>query len=252
MTAVDFGRKVGVLALATACFATGSARATGMPVVDISHIGLTMNGWSSQYAQMYAEYAKQLEQLSTQVNQLQTQVKQYQQMYVRGAAYKPEASYREDIASRFPQREMNQGVADRCGDHPKPNMVGEQQRGLCVATVQTQNRRYNAMREFLLDVQKNDLYLGRARAERAAIAEADQGALQANTNKMASIQSKMENDLQNAKYTMDAYNAVLSSLNADTVRLAEEALKNRNGLLGVAAQGAALKLALQTARARER
>jgi hypothetical protein len=62
----------------------------------------------------------------------------------------------------------------------------------------------------------------------------------------------MQNDIQNAKYTMDAYNAALATLNDDMVRSAKAALKNENGLLGTAAQGMVLKGALRAARLRER
>lgn len=256
MSTINVKTKVRVTVMAamtSACLAVvGSAGATGIPVVDGAHVSLTMNGWMSQYTQMYAEYAKQLEQLTTQINQLQTQVKQYQQMMVKGAAYKPKAPFRENIATRFPGRGINDGVTEHCGDKPKNNAVGPQQHSLCIAKVRTQNQQFNAMRQFLLDVQKNDTDLEAARTERAGIAATDQGALQANSNKMVSIQSKMENDLQNAKYTMDAYNAVLMSINNETVRLAEEALRNKNGLLNTAVQGAALKLALRAALARDR
>lgn len=232
--------------------ATNGAGASGIPVVDGVHLGLTGQGWIAQYGQMYAEYAKQLEQLTTQINQLQTQVKQYQQMYVKGTAYKPALAYRENIEQRFPAREIGEGVKEWCGSKPRNNPVGPQQYDYCVATIQTQNRRYNAMRQLLKDVAENDKQLEAARVERENIGETDQGALQANTNKVASIESKMQNDIQNAKYTMDAYDAVLATLQADMVRSAQTALNNKNELLGTAVQGGALKLALRAARSRDR
>lgn len=237
---------------ASSTLAIGGASASGIPVVDGVHLGLTGQGWIAQYGQMYAEYSKQLEQLTTQINQLQTQVKQYQQMYVKGVAYKPALAYRENIEERFPARGISEGVAESCGSKPKNNPVGPQQYDYCVAMVQTQNRRYNAMRQLLKDVAENDKQLEAARQERENIGETDQGALQANTNKVASIESKMQNDIQNAKYTMDAYDAVLATLNSDMVRSAQAALNNRNELLGTAVQGASLKLALRAARERDR
>lgn len=229
------------------------ANAGGMPVIDGIHSGMTMQGWMAQYGQMYAEYGKQLEQYARQVEQLQTQVAQYQQMYVKGTTYKPAPSYRENIEERFPARALGDGVAESCGSSPKNNPVGQQQYNYCVAIIQTQNRRYNAMRQLLQDVAENDQALEEARSEREhGIDPKDQGALQANTNKIMSIQSKMQNDIQNAKYMMDAYDAALATLNTDMVRAANTALKNQNNLLGPAVQGAALKLALQAARQRDR
>ena len=246
-------RSVAIASLAVASvLGANGASATGIPVVDGVHLGLTGQGWIAQYGQMYAEYTKQLEQLTTQINQLQTQVKQYQQMYVKGVAYKPALAYRENIEERFPARAINEGVSEGCGSKPKNNPVGPQQYDYCVAIVQTQNRRYNAMRQLLKDVGENDKQLEAARSERENIGETDQGALQANTNKVASIESKMQNDIQNAKYTMDAYDAVLATLQTDMVRSAQAALNNRNQLLGTAVQGAALKLALRAARSRDR
>lgn len=247
-------RLLAPLALAVVCsLGAGDADAGGIPVIDGIHSGMTMQGWMAQYGQMYAEYAKQLEQYARQVEQLQTQVAQYQQMYVRGTTYKPARSYRENIEERFPARALGDGVAESCGSAPKNNPVGLQQYDYCVAIVQTENRRYNAMRQLLQDVADNDRALEEARSEREyEINPRDQGALQANTNKIVSIQSKMENDLQNARYMMDAYNAVLTTLQADMVRAANTALKNQNNLLGAAVQGAALKLALRAARQRDR
>jgi hypothetical protein len=213
---------------------------------------------ASEYTQLMnnielvTQYAKQVEQYKQQIEQYQTQLKQYQQMYVKGTAYKATPGFRENIENQFPERPINQYVDESCGTAPKENPVGAPQRAYCVATIQTQNRRYNAMRALLKDVAKNDSDLAAASAEREGIQPEDQGALQANTNKIASINSKMQNDVQNAKYTMDAYNAALATLNDDMVRSANAALKNKNNLLGTAVQGAILKVALRAARLRDR
>lgn len=236
----------GVLAGLLAC---GQAVAGGIPVIDVVHSNMTLQGWFNQYGQMYTSYGKQLQQLSTQMEQLQTQMKQYQQMYVKGSVYQPDASHREDIELRFPERKLNDAVEKTCGKGPKRNPVGLQQYENCISVVQTQNRRYNAMREFLKGVAENDRQLAAARSERAAIGESDQGALQANSNKVASIQSKMENDLQNARYTMDGYASVLQSLHENTVFLAKVAFDGKGEAL---VQEGVLKLALQSARTRDR
>lgn len=213
---------------------------------------------ASEYTQLLnnfelvTQYAKQVEQYKQQIQQYQTQLKQYQQMYVKGTAYKATPGFREDVESQFPQRDINQSVDESCGKAAKENPVGATQRAYCVAIIQTQNRRYNAMRALLKDVAKNDADLAAASTERESIQPEDQGALQANTNKIASINSKMQNDVQNAKYTMDAYNAALATLNDDMVRSAKAALKNENGLLGAAVQGLVLKGALRAARLRDR
>jgi DNA repair exonuclease SbcCD ATPase subunit len=213
---------------------------------------------ASEYTQLMnnielvTQYAKQVEQYKQQVEQYQTQLKQYQQMYVKGTAYKATPGFRENIESQFPERPIDQAVDESCGTAPKENPVGTTQGAYCVATIKPQNRRYNAMRSLLKDVAKNDADLAVASSEREKIQPEDQGALQANTNKIAAINSKMQNDVQNARYTMDAYNSALATLNDDMVRSANAALKNQNGLLGTVVQGATLHQALRAARRRDR
>jgi len=201
--------------------------------------------------QLVMHYVKQIEQYQKQVQQYQTQLNQYKQMYVTGAVYKAKPGFREEIEREFPERDLNYKVDDVCRGF-RNNPVGERQREYCVAGVQTRNRRFNTMRKLLKDVAQNDKDLAEVSAERASIAPENQGALQANTNKIAAINSKMQNDLQNAEYTMNAYNAVLTSLQEDTVIAANGALKNQNDLLGTVVQGALLKGALDAARMRDR
>lgn len=212
---------------------------------------------SSEYTQVMNnlqlanQYRQQIQQYQQQIEQYRTQLEQYKQMFIQGTAYKPDPSYREDLDARFPARGVNEGVTEICGSAPKNNPVGPQQFSNCIAKVQTQNRRYNAMRELLKDVAANDKALEEARVERSKIDPQAQGALQANSNKMMSIQSKMQNDVQNGKYTIDAYNQMLEAMNDETARLARQAL-DRENLGRTIVQGAALKLALRAARSRDR
>lgn len=217
------------------------------PPVCASEYTQLMNNY-----ELIMQYKAQIDQYKAQLDQYQTQLKQYEQMYIDGTAYQATPGFREDIEARFPERDINKYVVETCGRAPKNNPVGLQQRDYCVAIVQTQNRRYNAMRALLQDVAKNDADLGKASVERKRIPKENLGALEANTNLITSIHTKMQNDVQSAKYTMDAYNAALATLNADMVRSANAALNNKNDLLGTAVQGATLKLALRAARLRER
>lgn len=249
--------RLGAIPAALALLALSSV-GTLMPRPALAVVPCTPPLCASEYTQLMnnlqlaSQYSQQIQQFQKQIDQYKTQLEQYEQMFVQGLAYKPEPSYREDIDTRFPPRGINEGVTEICGSQPKSNPVGRKQFDNCIAKVQTQNRRYNAMRELLKEVAANDRALEQARTERAGIDPKAQGALQANTNKMMSIQSKMQNDVQNGKYTIDAYNAMLVSLNDETARLARVALHNENGLLNTAVQGAALKLALRAARMRDR
>lgn len=223
------------LAITCAMLCAGSANATGIPVVDGAHLGINQVAWGSNYGQLATQYSKQLQQYQkqlqqylTQINQYKTQIDQYKQMYVKGISYKPAPSYRENIDERFPERDVNEGVAENCGEKAANNPVGPEQRRYCIAIIQTQNRRYNAVRELLNDVKENDKDLADARAEREKIPLENLGELEANTNRITSIQSKMQNDIQNAKYLMDAYEAALATLKNDMVRKADLALFKKN------------------------
>lgn len=207
------------------------------------------------FGQLSTQYAKQVQQLAQQIDQYKQQVKQYQQMGLGDLKFQGNKGYRVNIAAEFPERALDEGKVESCGTKAKNNPVGQQQYGYCVAIVQTQNRRYNAMVKMLKDVEMRDKQLEKAYSDRGTLSgDTDQGKLQTNTNYIEQIQAQMQNDLQNGQYTIDAYTALLTSLNENMVRSANTALKNKNSpsIIDTAIQGAALKIALQGARIRER
>lgn len=210
-------------------------------VIDIPHTLKTSLGWVAQYQQMINDYEKQIEQYKT-------QLKQYQQMQVNGDVYDGGPGYRE----RFNVRNINNGVDKRCGLQPNNNPVGPEQYDYCVAIVRTENRRFNAMANMLQDVSKRDKELQAAVTERKGIGEDEQGKLESNTNRVAALQSQLQNDVQNAQTLMNAYDAALRTLKDDQIQVGNRALKGKSSLLGNATQGLALKLALHAARARDR
>lgn len=221
--------------------AVGDVQAAGIPVIDVPHTIKTALGWIAQYQQMINNYRQEIEQL-------QTLNKQYEQALVNGDTFDGEPGYRE----KFEQRLLNDGVEESCGSEPKNNPVGPQQYDYCVAIVRTENRRFNAMVRMLEDVEERDRQLKEAVEERRRIGKDEQGKLESNTNRILSLQSQLQNDVQNSATLMDAYEAALTSLREDQIRTANTALKSQSTLLGNATQGAALKLALRAARARER
>lgn len=207
------------------------------------------------FGQLTTQYAKQLQQLQQQIQQYEQQVRQYQQMGLGSLKFQGNKGFRVNIAQQFPERDINEGLTEGCGTGAKNNPVGQQQYNYCVAIVQTQNRRYNAMVKMLKDVEMRDKQLEQAYTDRGTLSgDTDQGKLQTNTNYIEQVQAQMQNDLQNGQYTIDAYTALLTSLNENMVRAANTALKNKNkpSILDTAIQGAALKVALQGARIRER
>ncbi|WP_356448005.1 hypothetical protein, partial [Streptomyces sp. NPDC006624] len=84
------------------------------------------------------------------------------------------------------------------------------------------------------------------------------GQVTKNTNQTSQLSVQMDADFQNGKYLLDAYTAVLETLNDDMIAQAEKALKNKkdkNDILGnigsSVVQGALLKGGLQVARSRD-
>ena len=209
-------------------------------VVDLPHTIKTALGWVAQYEQMIEQYKGEIEQL-------QTLNKQYEQAFVRGEVYRGDPGHRE----RFLPRDPDAGVGERCTMKADSGPAAEQQLANCGAIVRMENRRFNAMVAMLEDVGQRDEELREAYAERAGIGEDEQGKLESNTNRILSIQSQLQNDVQNAGALMDAYDAALRSLHEDQVRAANAALKPPHPAAGVV-QGAALRVALRAARSRER
>lgn len=208
-------------------------------VVDVPHTVKTALGWVAQYQQMIEDYKRQFEQL-------QTLNKQYEQALVTGQAYSGSKGYRE----RFKPREDDEGLVERCGTEPARHRTGEEQHGYCISIVRTENRRFNALVAMLEDVDARDEELREAYAERASIGAEEEGKLASNSNRILSIQSQLQNDVESGERLLAAYDTALRLLRENHVRLANEAL---NGTPGQAvAQGVALKVALRAARERDR
>ena len=159
--------KLAPLALVTGSFfVAGNALAQAV-VTDPAHTQLTMAGWIKELASQAQQYAQQIKQYQQQVQQYKTQGDQYKQQFVIGDPFKGSPGYRE----KFTERAVGAGVVEQCGDGPKKNPVGAVQYRSCVAIVQTQNRRFNAMVKVLQDVEKRDEELQAAYKERQNIDE---------------------------------------------------------------------------------
>ncbi len=208
-------------------------------VVDVPHTVKTALGWVAQYQQMIEDYKRQFEQL-------QTLNKQYEQALITGQAYAGSKGYRE----RFQPREEDAGVVERCGTRPARHSRGEAQLGYCISIVRTENRRFNALVALLDDVDARDEELRAAYAERASIDAEEEGKLASNSNRILSIQSQLQNDVESGERLLAAYDTALGLLREEHVRLANEALNGKPGQ--ALAQGVALKVALRAARERDR
>lgn len=217
-------------------------------VTDPGHTSLTYAGWIKELVAQGQQYGKQIQQYQKQLQQYQQQIKQYEQQYVKGDAFQGKPGFRE----KFTERGLDYGRVDKCGQNPSNNPVGAEQYKYCVAIVQTENRRFNAMINVLRDVEKRDEELQATYKERAGINLADAGQLQSNSNRILAIQGQMQNDVQNAKTVMETYDALLRGLKEDQIRTANSALSKKDRLIGLAVQGAALRVALRGARARRR
>ncbi len=210
-------------------------------VVDIPHTVKTTFGWIAQYEQMISDYEQQL-------NQYKTLVKQYEQAQVNGISYKGKPGYRET----FKERDINEGVDKRCAQAHADKSAAPEQYNNCVAIVQMENGRYNAMVKTLEGVKDRDKELKEAMAERDSIGQDEQGKLESNSNRILALQSQLQNDMQNSQTLLTAYDASIENLKDKQVLAANRALNGESSLLGDATQGVALKLALKAARMRDR
>lgn len=245
-------RRMAGLVVAGLVFATSAVQASGIPVVDGVHLGISKLAWIEQYAQKAQE-------LSRQIEQLQTQIKQYEQMQLNAGSFVSVTGLREDLDLTFPERDVNEGVADKCG--PRAPSSGTnldarmKQYTLCVRIVQTENRRFNVMRGVLDDIREKDKVIQKLVEKRNALGPDDFGRITVINTDIAMLEAQQQIDLQNAQTTLSAYNTFLQGLQEENLRVAETVLKGSSGNGGVVGEIASygtLKLALQVARQRDR
>lgn len=199
----------------------------------------------------------QYENLKSQLTKLQ---EQYDQLNPGNFDLNSVTGFR-DNNPEFKERATNYGI-NVC--KKGRSEVGQTQFLICQRRVQIENLRFNAMVKMLKDVKTRDEEIQKLMNQRKGLTSAaDKGKLDANTNDIARLQTQMENDIQNGKYTLDSYTAVLDTLNDEMVATANRALKNEGAdtqgdgpfsmppIVGKVVQGAALKLALKAAEGRD-
>src|SRR5678816_1861690 len=103
----------------------------------------------------------------------------------------------------------------------------------------TENARYNAIVAVMKTAKDRDNELQSIYAERAGISPQDAGALQANNNRLLSMQSRMQMDIQQARSQTDGYDRLLDLLKDDQRMIANGTLDG-GGQLGGLVRGAAL------------
>ena len=245
------GGALGVL-VAGLMLVASTAHASGVPVVDGVHLGISKFAWVEQYRQMYEEFQKQKQQY-------ETQVRQYEQMKLTAAPFKSATGHREDMDTIFPPRGINDGVVTSCGNtQPSGGANVEyrmQQYQLCIRIVQLENRRYNTLREVFTRIRQKDDKIQTLIAERNALAADEFGKLQTINTNIAALETQVQMDLQANHTMLEAYNAHLQGLREENQRIAALVLKGSKGPGGVVGQIASygtLKLALQAARLRDR
>lgn len=220
--------------------------------------------WASEITQgmnnfeLVASTKKLADQYKSLMDQLNTLKKQYDQLNPGNFNLNSITGFR-DTNPEFKERNVNEGI-EVC--EKGRSTVATQQLAICQKSVQVRNLRFNAMVKMLKDVETRDKEIKKLLDKRKTLTGAqDKGQLDANTNDIARLQAQMENDIQNGKYTLDTYTAILTTLNDDMVATAERALTgkgaNKSGpfglppIVGTVVQGAALKLALSAAGSRD-
>jgi hypothetical protein len=235
------------LAAALALWAVSGVAAAQWVVTDPGHTALTYSGWLEELISQGEQYAQQIEQYRTQVQQYETQVRQYEQQYVKGGVFNQNAM----ATYQFRPRPVNAGLAQRCPTGLRALLASQALADNCAAIVQTENARYNAIVAVLDVSRKRDEELKKIYTERATISQQDAGALQANNNRLLSMQSRMQVDVQQARSQTEGFDRLLELLREDQRQLASETLDG-SGLAGGVVRGAALRAALDSARRSDR
>ena len=234
------------ISVATGSILAGPACAQAV-VTDPGHTILTYAGWIENLISQGEQYAKQIAQYQTQVQQYETQVRQYEQQFVKGGVSTPNAMQ----THAFTPRALDAGLSQRCPSGMRAMLASPASAENCAMIVQTENARYNAIVTVLSLAQDRDAELQKIYTERAGISQQDAGALQANNNRLLSMQSRMQMDIQQARSQTDGYDRLLELLKDDQRMIANGTLDGGE-LLGGAIRGAALHTALDAVRRSDR
>src|SRR6478672_8555764 len=237
-----------LLAMALTVSATLAGPVCAQAVVtDPGHTILTYAGWIENLVSQGEQYAKQIAQYQTQVQQYETQMRQYEQQFIKGGASSPQAMQTHTFATRA----LDAGLGQRCPSGMRSMLASSASAENCAMIVQTENARYNAIVAVLNLATDRDAELQKIYTERAGISQEDAGALQANNNRLLSMQSRMQMDIQQARTQTDGFDRLLELLKDDQRMIANGTLDG-GGLLGGAVRGAALHTALDAARRSDR
>lgn len=236
--------------IACALAAAPGAQASGVPVIDAVHLGISKFAWVEQYAQMREELQRQRQQYDT-------QLRQYEQMQLGASAFSSRAGHRVEFDEAFPERMLDEGVDKRCGaDRPASGgrlAVRQGQYDVCVQIVRTGNRRFNVLRSVLAGIRDRDAEIQRLIERRNALGEDDLGRLEAVKADLAAVETRLHNDLRDAHATLEAYDGVLAGLHEQNRQLAAQAFKGGPGsAVGEVVYHGTLRLALDAARQRSR
>jgi hypothetical protein len=246
LTAEPRGRGVAPLALMALVLATGNANAQWV-VTDPGHTALTYSGWIEELISQGQQYAKQIAQYQTQLQQYETQVKQYEQQYIKGGVFNQAAMK----IPEFSERPLNAGLSERCPSGLRSMLSSASIAQTCAMIVQTENARYNAIVAVMKTAKDRDTELQSIYAERAGISAQDAGALQANNNRLLSMQSRMQMDIQQARSQTEGYDRLLELLREDQRTNVTTTLDGGSRVGGVI-RGAALHGALKSAERSDR
>lgn len=207
--------------------------------------------------QLELQKAKLVQQLTELRKQVTTLTDTYNSMNVGNFNLNTLAGFRENNVQELQKRDVNQDMDVLC--QMGKSKVATEQYKICQRIVQVRNLRFNVMVDMLKNVEKRDQDVKKLVNNSSGISAASgNGKVVLNTNQTNQLSAQMDADFQNGKYLLDAYTAVLETLNDDMIAQAEKALKNKkdkNDILGniggAIAQGALLRGGLQVARGRD-
>lgn len=207
--------------------------------------------------QLELQKAKLIQQLTELRKQVSTLTDTYNSMNVGNFNLNTLAGFREKKMEELKTRDVNQDMDLLC--QMGKSKVATEQYKICQRIVQVRNLRFNVMVEMLKSVEKRDAEVQKlVNNTTNTDPKSSNGKIVKNTNQTNQLSAQMDADFQNGKYLLDAYTAVLETLNDDMIAQAEKALKNKkdkNDILGnigsSVVQGALLRGGLEVARNRD-
>jgi hypothetical protein len=243
-----------VLAAALVGGPAPEARATGIPVVDISHIIATLQSQLNDLMQ----YGKQIQGMATDYAHYKAVMDHYRQQLIRLQRMASTLSF--SGTEPLPKVDEDYMVEETCrGAHgglnlrnalssfrlnPKGDFV-EQQRMICSLRQVARNQKFNETVDFLTRIKEETQAELNNMASRQDSGGETQGAMQTATADAEATNARLNAVYQNYSSKVQMYDSQIAALDDMQKTLAAMALKGENNPIGTMVKTATLEAALK-------